>query len=1434
MKKFRIMRYLFIAFGLLFFQFSIIKSQNWQWAKHFSGPGDIKPVDVVTDNSNNIYIVGTYSDGTVDIGFDQLASYGKKDIFICSFNALGNYRWAVRIGGSENDVIGSIVVDKDNNIYVVGEYKSNPVNFNTTQLTNDETKFNAFLAKYDTDGNLIYAKKIFWGTDNEILNDISLDESNSELIIVGTIKKQIIYFNGTQNDTVNVVDNTVKENFISVFDLSGNYKNFKHFVGSMGRTEFKNVDITGVGGYFITGDLQDSLYLSGTDTIAGDDTNTDILVMRVDNNLDYIWARKGGGTGYDHINSSASDNYGNIYFTGKVEGTITFDSTATLQSNSIDGFGAQDMYIGKYNRDGNLQWVTRNGSIGDDDGYGLAVSDDWVQFAGNYSDTVVFNNDTLASSSVYDVNTGFAIYDHNGVAIGAQELTGDGEEEDRGKGVVFDLTGNTYVIGFFTSSTFTAGTFNLNNSSGTSDGFLVKYAYPFSIAETKHQNVSCNGGSDGEIIVTPHFGTPPFTYDWTPSVSTDSTASNLSVGTYKVVVTDGFSSKDSLTIDITEPTEISISEVITDVQCHPDNGSGNDGAIDITVSGGTPAYAFNWTTDGGSGVSATAEDQTGLTAGTYYVTVTDDNSCEAKDTFIVAQPDSISFSGTVVTEIKRPLPPDVGNYGDVDLTVNGGTIPYQSYAWAGPGSYTSTDEDIDSLTLGGTYSVVVTDDNGCTEDTSLFVNDSTLFLVFFKPEDIVNVDCRGNSTGSATVSHSGGTGPYTYEWTDALAQPVGGDNPTLSNVPAGTYYCKVTDNFDMDDQAVVTISEPSEDLTAILLDKVEPDCNGDDDGSIDIGISGGTLPYSYAWLPNGETSEDISNLGPGTYSVTVTDDHGCTAQVSNIEITEPSTIVPDPQILDEILCNGDNTGRIDGNAKGGTGVLSYLWNDPAAQSNKIATNLFAGNYQVTVTDENGCQKTSSQVSLSEPSEIQISEIHKDLTCYGDNDGFIILTVTGGTVPYTYLWEPILAITKDITDLDAGEYIVTVTDANNCTKKDTTIISEPAAISIDSVKVTNLACYGDTDGSIDITVSGGTGPYTYSWDHGPTTEDVSGLSAGDYTITVQDVNSCTQDSTITITEPAGMEVNHVETDVTCNGGNNGAIVITVTGGAGGYTYTWSHGPTTEDVTGLAAADYTVTVEDANACTLDSTFTITEPDAITIDSEENTDISCYGEDDGTITITASGGTGVLTYTLNPGAIQTNSTGAFTGLSSGTFTVDVDDANGCGPVTSGNIIIIEPDSLYIDTLLLNTDGSITITAMGGIKPYEYSIDGGTTFLSDSVFSDISTVQITVVVKDANGCTVTRQFTVIIEIEIYDAFTPNADGINDLWNIHGLNIMYPNCIVKVYSTWGTLVFSSNGYPEPWDGTRNGTELPAGTYIYVIDLGDGSDPMTGTVNIIK
>lgn len=550
------------------------------------------------------------------------------------------------------------------------------------------------------------------------------------------------------------------------------------------------------------------------------------------------------------------------------------------------------------------------------------------------------------------------------------------------------------------------------------------------------------------------------------------------------------------------------------------------------------------------------------------------------------------------------------------------------------------------------------------------------------------------------------------------------------------------------------------DGSGIATDSECNDASGALSGTIDLTISGGSPNYVFSWA-HGATTEDLSGLGAGTYAVTVTDDEGCSMDFS-FEINEPDPVDVSGTPTD-LACNaadGDPTGAIDLVVSGGTPPYTYAWSNGATTQD--LTGLAAGTYDVVVTDANSCTNGAS-FTLDQPQAMDLTADLGDLSCNSANgsaDASIDLTVQYGTPPYTYVWSN-GETTQDLSNLPAGTYDVVVTDANNCTAEGSWTIDDIDPIEV-LAQVEDLSCNalsGDPDGTITLDVQGGTPPYTYAWSNGAETKDIDALVAGTYTIDIVDANGCQYQATYTLSQPQAVAASGEITEPGCNGASGdltGAIDLSVVGGTGVYTYAWSNGETTQDISGLGGGTYTVVVTDVNDCTDEQSFTLTEPDAVTCSLESpelgtcGTNILCNGGT-GTINVTAAGGTPGYEYSLDGTNFQTSS--SFT-VAAGTHTVTVRDDNGC--ISTCDITLTEPDAMAGGTCVQNDEcqvdaGEIQVQAEGGCAPYdvtwtgsngatldqatlEIGASGGTVTFTGATGGETYTFTIT----DANGCVI------------------------------------------------------------------------------------------------
>ena len=938
------------------------------------------------------------------------------------------------------------------------------------------------------------------------------------------------------------------------------------------------------------------------------------------------------------------------------------------------------------------------------------------------------------------------------------------------------------------------------------------------ISDYNNFEVSCFGGADGEIDISITGGTSVYTYNWTTSngvglVQGQQDQTGLTVGSYSVIVTDENGCSITKSFTLTSPNEIAIISTKKDyngfnVSC---NGS-TDGEIDIEVSGGYldtgAVYSYSWTTDGGSGLNPNTEDQTGLSAGTYTVVATDDNGCSITQDIEIIEPDILSIS-EIISDYNGFQISEAGeNDGSINISVSGGTSNY-TYVWSTlDGSGLSiNNEDQNSLTA-GTYSVIVTDTNGCVINKEYTLIEPKELLISLDNDAYKNdVFCYGDSTASIKVDITQGSiAPYTYsingttylnENYSQSFESISNLTYTFTNLTAGSYSITITDaNGASKTSAIKEIKGPNNPLGLEGL-TTDITCNGAADGIIDITVTGGggssnQFTYFYSWTTlDGSgldsTSEDQSGLGPGTYTVVAKDINDC-------EITKSFTITQSPPLtynLDStknITCNGDNDGEINITVTGGTGNYTYEWSTEngsgLAQDQEDQSGLGPGNYKLILRD--GCNTFEYIYTITTPDSLEISLDEKvNVLCHDDSTGKINISVSGGTLPYNYVWKDNFGNVYDrnvgnvfndgdLSNIPAGLYDLTVTDANNCIATYSTEItqSEDLLIQIDK---TDLNCYDSNDGSIKVTPSGGVAPYTYAWNDFGNGDFRQNLSAGSYQVTITDSNGCIEIRDVEILNAPLFDVNPIVTPVSCFGANDGSIELNFEGGIAPISFNWTDDSSAGQVrNNLSPGLYSVLITDGSGCEIQEDFVIIEPKEISIAGVITDAIDCDNPESGSIDLQVSGGNLPYTFLWSNGA----TTEDVSNLLANNYSVKITDSKGCTAEKEFSInrqedleISLQSDFFAICETKEVYQKNI-VTVLGGVAPYtiEWSnglVSGGNNEIMDTKIEGSYQVTVT----DFLGCSESLVFDVTTpvigspEFE-YDSFylqTYGALAVND-----------------------------------------------------------------------
>lgn len=892
----------------------------------------------------------------------------------------------------------------------------------------------------------------------------------------------------------------------------------------------------------------------------------------------------------------------------------------------------------------------------------------------------------------------------------------------------------------------------------------------------------------------------------------------------------------------------------------------------------------------------------------YYITPFNTNICPSGSVFdsevkVHAKP-LLDLPSTIITLQALTCEGDAGKAA-LRANISKGAGPYH-IAWTGPFGYRRSDSiDIMRLNTTGKYVAKVTDNLGCFRKDSI-----DLVGIFAKPfiravsinPGGYNISCIGASDGTMQVAVESGITPYYDYWVvknnvDTLGKgrfltqrdPLNPSTYRIFNgLSAGQYRMIVSDvnkcistsaiNFRVPQPFNVSFGKSSYNGFGVS-------CKGYNNGSAWVeSITGGRGFYKYRWFTSDGTitgpvnKQRIDNITAGTYYVEVKDTLNCSA-VFSVVITEPdglslasgTVLSKSPDNIFNISCNGGANGSISMTVLGGIGNNSYLWTGPGGftATTEDISGLKAGTYTCKV--QTGGSLSSCVLTpwptftLTEPAPLAISYVTShsvsggyEINCNGGT-GSVDITVTGGsTGNYTYVWSTangsgIIPGQADQTALRSGTYHLVVTDLNGCGTSVDITLHEPPAYSLQMVP-THVTCSapGFRNGSVDLTVTGGEAPYSYSWSNGASTQDISGLPQGSYSVTVSYNNTCVKTDSIRVNLPPSLKFDKQihsfnSYEISCFGRADGQITVTPTSGKAPFLYYWT-GPngftaSTNDLTGLKAGEYRILITDGNMCTAVDTIQLHEPGplgmtfAMSASTAGGFNINCAGDSTGLIIVQPINSVNNVEFLWADGfAGRTRSD-----LPAGTYSVIIRDGNNCQ--ASGSATLTQPDTLKLKYQVSKPfcpampDGVISLNITGGVRGTDYSYTWSDNSRANTL-TNIPGGQYSVIAEDLNGCTVEQKINVEPENEtclgVPNIISPNGDLVNDYWYIDRKEL-YPQMEVKIFNRRGRLVWKSEkGYPKPWDGKGNGANLPIDSYHYIIDLHDGSKPILGTITIVK
>ncbi|MGD9976914.1 MAG: T9SS type A sorting domain-containing protein [Bacteroidales bacterium] len=1201
-----------------------------------------------------------------------------------------NWQWVKQFTQSPNPNLSNeldiydVKLSATGNIYITGSYISNFTLSGTTYNGYPSSASEAqdiFLAKLDSDGNVLWVQTA-GSSDVDYPETLVLDGSEN-VYLSGRTKGTCDFGSGYSITTSGGFDG-----FVAKYNSLGAIQWVKKVAYGTNNDRVTAITLGTDGNLYLAGLFKSASVTIGDGTTGTNFTNADnvqdLYLASLTSSGIFRWAKQIPITGTNEADnpifkSIVCDNYNYIYVGG---GLL---DKATIDGADYTSTGKGDIILIKANTaDGSAEWVRKGGSTSDDQLNSVAIYDDFTYLIGYIQGTGTIDSTGTQQSSQF-FNTGaagtndifLAKYNLDGRLLWKKTIGSTGADVGYGLNILNNIL---VATGYFSN------TINFNLRTITSGG---GYDAAYFVFDVESNAVSANSVSgtledrgqgvcldnDYNIYLGGYFMSPTLTAGTNTLTNSATSFKDLFIGKYHRDFSATFTSKKN-------------------VGC---NG-GDDGELTVTPYFGIPPYTYTWLKDSNP-FAATDSALTGLSAGTYQVTVTDGNSNSVILSYSVTQPSllTITSSKTNVTCYGQ-------NDGSINITVAGGITPY-TYFWTTSDGYGHDIDSEDQTGLSsGTYTVEVTDGNGCSTSGNITVTQPAKISI---PGTVTNISGAG-SNGAVDITVTGGSGTYSsYSWTLSGSEVATAEDISGLNV-GGDYTIVVTDNtackdsnsFDVLDERV---------FHGWISSQSDISCKDDSSGSATVSYAENTGTVAILWS-TGETTFTISGKTAGTYNVDLTDDMGTPGdtgddQTINVEVTltQPAAVLQGSIISTPTTCHGGTDGILDLTPSGGTGPYTYQWDTTPVEITQDINNLPVGSYQVTITDSKGCTTLIPGV-VSQPDDITFSFNSTQPTCYGGYDGSLSVTgLTGGTPSYSYLWSNTLT-SVSINNLKVGNYWLKVNDSNGCTKTQSVYLSQPTDITISHVE-NKPTCPESKDGSIGLTVSGGTGTKTYFWT-GPdivnaTGKDQINLGVGNYEVIVTDANGCTKNYQVILTEenssPTAGIFSSESDNAICIGDN---IIFTATGGntyeffLNGSSVQASSTDATYNSTSLVDGDqvHAIVTSSSGCSATSSTITTTVNPLPAVVANANQTVICEGDP---VTLT---GSGASSYSWDQGV---NNGEEFYPSSTQTYTVTGTDANGCintdqiqvtvNPVPVASVNTTDPLS-YCDGDVINTAFSAT----------------------------------------------------------------------------------------------------------------------------------------------
>jgi uncharacterized protein (DUF2141 family) len=1407
-----------------------LSGQQWLGSNVISGTGTSSPTNILKDALQNAYICGTFASIiTYSQEQESAESKGFTDIFLAKYNDSEQEEWFKTIGG--NNYEGSPRIVLNGSDLVIGGTFSTKCYFsnNNDDYIEATAGYDVFLATYDaTTGALKWKKNIVWGAKNQSITSLQVDDYNN--IIVAGYTNDNAYFT---ND-VYIPFSGGRVSFVAKFDNNGNYLWHSYIIQAGAGSVPSITSLSNT--YFITGTTRGETKFVDQNVTPFNSSSTKVYfyVAAIDGSTGSLnWVKTSSGNSPSTTGDESyviTNNTKNLYVSGVY---CSVDMKFDDHSLALENKGKTDIFIMELSPQGVYKQSVSVSSNEQDMLYGLEIDGHNLYIAGSIGGPVSFNQETITPPSgktamfiaLYELN------DTDITAIGAVEGV-----QGVGKDVVtspqsFKLTGTYNSTELELDATYYNGV-----NPPVDQVFFAKACPIIAINDNGVNNVTgCDPlAKNGSIILNVDGGAGPYTYTWqkngmTLKDQTASTINKLDTGKYSVTVSynNGFCSKDR-SFTITAPDAIAIKNIeVTSPAC---GATPLEGAIQVTLDSGDPAnltfrakgvdYQGAQETvvyDHSSSDGASYFDPATLTfrqcpPGRYVITVakTDDATCYVEQqTALSAEDTNGSLTATITQSYQCSLLNWPDSVGEITVSVQGvGAQEWYAMIDATTGAIVQTvaatggssTSHVFSKVAPGKYNFKAGKIAGCHIESDKAIPT----VMEAKPAIMVNsvkatdVLCYGAATGKITVKASGGS-PLQYILLDSNKDMVA-DNTSgaFQALTSGVYHAVVKDAAQCTDTSSVTVHQPASGMV-LTLAETHNSCSGGANGQIVLKAENHSGYATYTLTPVGgnpltNSSGDFTGLAALNYAATVYDQYSkCTAEYEDAENSKIITVGTLPPITftatpTPVRCHGESTGDIEITAiEGGSGdgykvdITDGINTWPALAPLYKVSNLTAGTYTVTVTDSYNCSLVKTDVTINNPAALTVTRNSvTDIVCYGDNNGKIIVTGTGGTsaIDYTFILSKGGNVldsnqTGQFEGLSAGSYVVKIIDDNGC--EDTTtpiVINQPGQPMKATLDITNVKCHGAPTGKIEITqVENGTAlPYGYVLHN---SEDVlmsaesgaahifANLPADTYRLTITDGNQCRRDTTgIVVTEPPLIKVTLAQKiDVKCFGDNSGSIRVSGEGGEGALKYSISSNPQqyqSEDVfIGLPAGTYTITARDDNGCEQRSDeIPVGQPEKLVISNAAQTKlVSCRSDNDGSITVGAEGGAGNYQYRTT--ATDYVTTPEIVGLSAAEYTIMIKDGNECEFTGASTVTVRateKPDlseSTAPDIQCFGDDGRIIInavadnlegSALNTMSLYWIKGTGDTQYETDpkseKTFNELNRGTYTLSAEDSYGC--------------------------------------------------------------------------------------------------